>query len=102
MRESEPEKRRKPLIYIRLTNVQEHLYPHKGAFFQGSFFVARPAQKRGKHTVYHHFAKEFDRFLEPKTKKPPEDIGAARIVRTAPLFIHKLRHFIPTDDLSSR
>ena len=28
MRESEPEKRRKPLIYIRLTNVQEHLYPH--------------------------------------------------------------------------
>ena len=57
MRESEPEKRRKSLIYIRLTNVQEHLYPHKGAFFQGSFFVARPAQKRGKHTVYHHFAK---------------------------------------------
>ena len=43
MRESEPEKRRKPLIYIRLTNVQEHLYPHKGAFFRGSFFVARPA-----------------------------------------------------------
>ena len=35
----------KPLIYIRLTNVQEHLYPHKGAFFQGSFFVARPAKK---------------------------------------------------------
>ncbi|MFR3782239.1 MAG: hypothetical protein ACLTWX_13070, partial [Alistipes finegoldii] len=35
----------KPLIYIRLTNVQEHLYPHKGAFFRGSFFVARPAQK---------------------------------------------------------
>ena len=45
MRESEPEKRRKPLIYIRLTNVQEHLYPHKGAFFRGSFFVAHPAQK---------------------------------------------------------
>lgn len=45
MRESEPEKRRKSLIYIRLTNVQEHLYPHKGAFFRGSFFVARPAQK---------------------------------------------------------
>lgn len=45
MRESEPKKRRKPLIYIRLTNVQEHLYPHKGAFFRGSFFVARPAQK---------------------------------------------------------
>ena len=45
MRESEPEKRRKSLIYIRLTNVQEHLYPHKGAFLRGSFFVARPAQK---------------------------------------------------------
>lgn len=45
MRESEPEKRRKSLIYIRLTNVQEHLYPHKGAFFRGSFFVACPAQK---------------------------------------------------------
>ena len=23
----------------------ESLYPHKGAFFRGSFFVARPAQK---------------------------------------------------------
>ena len=42
MRESEPEKRRKPLIYIRLTNVQEHLYPHKGAFSEAPFFVARP------------------------------------------------------------
>ena len=42
MRESEPKKRRKPLIYIRLTNVQEHLYPHKGAFFRGSFFC-RPS-----------------------------------------------------------
>ena len=45
MRESAPKKRRKSLIYIRLTNVQEHLYPHKGAFFRGSFFVVRPAQK---------------------------------------------------------
>lgn len=45
MRESAPKKRHKSLIYIRLTNVQEHLYPHKGAFFRGSFFVARPAQK---------------------------------------------------------
>jgi hypothetical protein len=27
--------------------VQEHLYPHKGAFFRGSFFVARPVQKEG-------------------------------------------------------
>ena len=35
MRESEPEKRRKPLIYIRLTNVQEHLYPHKTTFGDG-------------------------------------------------------------------
>ena len=101
MRESEPEKRRKSLIYIRLTNVQEHLYPHKGAFFRGSFFVARPAQKE-EPTAYQNFVKEFGRFPEPKTKRPHENTGAARIVRTAPLFIHKLRHFIPTDDLSSR
>lgn len=47
MRESEPEKRRKPLIYIRLTNVQGHLYPHKGDltgrtdFSDPSFFFSR-------------------------------------------------------------
>ena len=45
MRESAPKKRRKSLIYTRLTNVQEHLYPHKGAFFRGSFFVTHSAQK---------------------------------------------------------
>jgi hypothetical protein len=54
MRESEPEKRRKPLIYIRLTNVQEHLYPHKGAFSEAPFFVARPVEGGAG---YHHFAK---------------------------------------------
>ena len=101
MRESAPKKRHKSLIYIRLTNVQEHLYPHKGAFFRGSFFVARPAKKR-KTDCISSFCKGFGRLPEPKTKRPHENTGAARIVRTAPLFIHKLRHFIPTDDLSSR
>ena len=48
MRESEPEKRRKPLIYIRLTNVQEHLYPHKGAFFRGSFLL--PVRRKRRKT----------------------------------------------------
>ena len=40
MRESEPEKRRKPLIYIRLTNVQEHLYPHFSVLERGLFLWA--------------------------------------------------------------
>ena len=46
MQESEPKKRRKPLIYIRLTNVQEHLYPHKGAFFPRLLFLS-PVRRRG-------------------------------------------------------
>ena len=55
MRESEPEKRRKPLIYIRLTNVQEHLYPHKGAFFPRLLFLS-PVRRRGG-AGYHHLTK---------------------------------------------
>lgn len=46
MQESEPKKRRKPLIYIRLTSVQEHLYPHKGAFFPRLLFLS-PVRRRG-------------------------------------------------------
>ena len=37
--------RRNSLIYIGLTFMRKSLYPHKGAFFRGSFFVACPAQK---------------------------------------------------------
>ena len=55
MQESEPKKRRKPLIYIRPTNVQEHLYPHKGAFFPRLLFLS-PVRRRGG-AGYHHFAK---------------------------------------------
>lgn len=46
MQESEPKKRRKPLIYTRLTNAQEHLYPHKGAFFPRLLFLS-PVRCRG-------------------------------------------------------
>ena len=42
MRESEPEKRRKSLIYIRLTNVQEHLYPHFSVSFGRLFCEQTP------------------------------------------------------------
>ncbi len=81
MRESEPEKRRKSLIYIRLTNVQEHLYPHKGAFFPRLLFCCLSGAKRGKSTVYHHFAKTSadspNRKRKDRTKIPglPELFG---------------------------
>lgn len=69
MRESEPEKRRKSLIYIRLTNVQEHLYPHKGAFSEAPFFVARPVEGGGWLSP---FCKGLDRFPEPEAESKPE------------------------------
>jgi len=70
--------------------------------FSEAPFLLPVRRKKRKTDCISSFCKNFDRLPEPKTKRPHENTGAARIIRTAPLFIHKLRHFIPTDDLSSR
>lgn len=72
------------------------------SLFSEAPFLLPVRRKKRKIDCISSFCKNFGRFPEPKTKRPHENTGAARIVRTAPLFIHKLRHFIPTDDLSSR
>ena len=48
-------------------DILKRKYPHKGAFFRGSFFVARPAQKR-KTDCISSFCKGFVRFPEPEAE----------------------------------
>jgi len=82
MRDTNPKNRRNPLIYIRLSSVRMHLYPHFRSLFEGLLFRCPSGAKEGKYAVYHRFAKVSNDSPSRKRKatrrKPPGGEKAGR------------------------